>query len=245
MPVAAAYDASQPVLPPRPSGQGYAAKPTASGWRSWPMLVILLATVAIVIAVVLMVWPAGQRALDGKRAITPPPAPERMQTEPEIQAPPQVPVPQVRPTPPPTGATPDPWGQVDPPPPATGTGPLDTDLDDDDDLGGLTDPFASPHPQPTDPADPRLHINGRGMMVLVMMAHICRKTLQCSPDDPGARRTCEVLASRPSTPPANCPAADRCLQHIDTMSCTSLADHLSQLNSFVMQFRDCVDALGC
>lgn len=246
MPVAATHDASQRVLPPRPSDQGYAAKPTASGWRSWPMLVIFLATVAIVIAVVLMVWPAGRRALDGKRAITPPPAPERMQTDPEIQTPLPVPVPQVRPAPPPTGSTQDPWmGQVDPPPPATGAGPLDTDIDDSDDLGGLTDPLASPHPPPADPALPRVQINGRGMMVLLLMAHICRKAIQCSPDDPMAQRTCDVLAGRPSAPPVDCPAAESCFQQIDTMSCGTLAANLSQLNSFVMQFRDCVDALGC
>jgi hypothetical protein len=75
--------------------------PTRSAWRSWPMVVIILAMIAIVTAVVIMVWPANSRAEgDKKGTLDPPPAPERMDT---------------KPTTPPTGKAPDkqaddPWG---------------------------------------------------------------------------------------------------------------------------------------
>src|SRR4051812_22403618 len=85
MPVVAAHDASQPVLPPRPTVRGQTAEPRASGWRSWPVLVIILATLAIVAAVVLMVWPGDRRDPNDKHMLGPPPAPDRMQTAPEIQ----------------------------------------------------------------------------------------------------------------------------------------------------------------
>lgn len=241
MPVAPAYDASQPVLPPRPTGRSYPAEPKASGLRSWPVLVIILATVAIVAAVVLMVWPNGRRDLDGKHTIAPPPAPERMQTAPEIKPPPQVPDPRVLPTPPQAGATPDPWtGQVDPPPPDPDGSPLDTDPDTDDDLA-LKNPFASP----TAPGRGHLQINGRGQALLAMAEHLCRKMLQCGVDNPTVQNTCDALSHRPPTPPRNCPAADRCLRHIDAMSCGSQNDNLLQLNALLAQFHDCADAVRC
>ena len=45
------------------------------------MLVIILAMIAIVTAVVIMVWPSSSRA-DDKNGLEPPPAPEHMQTKP-------------------------------------------------------------------------------------------------------------------------------------------------------------------
>ena len=48
--------------------------------RSWPMLVIVLAVAAIVGAVVIMVWPEHHGA--GEHPLKPPPAPERMDTDP-------------------------------------------------------------------------------------------------------------------------------------------------------------------
>src|SRR5512141_3477425 len=48
------------VLPPRVTDRSAAVRPAKSTWKSWPMLVIVLASVAIVVAVVMMVWPPGQ-----------------------------------------------------------------------------------------------------------------------------------------------------------------------------------------
>jgi hypothetical protein len=250
IPVAVAAGASQPVLPPRPTGRSYPAEPRTSGWRSWPVLVIILATVAIVVAVVLMVWPSGRRDLDGKHSLAPPPAPERMQTEPEIrQPPPQVPDRPAPPAPPATpqaGATPDPWAShADPLPPDPGADAIDADDTVDDLQGGLDDPFGSPHRPSVPPSRHRLQTNHRGMMMLAMAEHMCRKMLQCSADDPTVQSTCNAFARRPSPPPVSCPAADRCLQHIDTMACGSQNDNFLQLSALMTQFRDCADAVRC
>lgn len=239
-PVAPTYDASQPVLPPRPTGQSYPAEPKASRLRSWPVLVIILATVAIVVAVVLMVWPSGRRDLDGKHTIAPPPAPERMQTAPEMK-PPQMPNPKVLPAPPPAGTPQAPWtGQIDPPPPDPNGSPLATDLDDDDDPG-FKDPFASPHG--SQPGHPQR--NGHDAMMLALMKHVCQKVLQCSAADPRATTTCNALVHRPSPPPANCPAADRCLRRIDAIGCGNQADNLAQLSTLILQPGDCAEAFRC
>jgi len=73
--------AAQAILPPRPTGRMVTAPPVAGWWKSWPMIVIVLAGIAIVIAVVLMVWPPGS-ADKGTQTVEPPPAPERMDTNP-------------------------------------------------------------------------------------------------------------------------------------------------------------------
>src|SRR5688572_9858616 len=51
-------NAMQPILPPRPTGRmPTATAASASWWKSWPLIVIVLAGLAIVAAVVLMVLP--------------------------------------------------------------------------------------------------------------------------------------------------------------------------------------------
>jgi hypothetical protein len=245
VPVPAAGGASQPVLPPRPPHRDPAAAPGASGWRSWPGLVIIVATIAIVVAVVLMVWPGHNRdEPDGKHSLGPPPAPERMQTAPDIQPPPQVPDRQPAPAAPQAGATPDPWANHTDPLPSAPVASA-TDLDDDPpdpDALFAPDPGRGPSPPPR---RPRLPTNRRGTMMLAMAEHMCRKMLQCSGDDPMVRNTCDTLARRPSVPPAGCPAADRCLQHIDAMTCGDQNDSFLQLNALLAQFSDCADAVRC
>jgi len=252
MPVAAAHDTSQPVLPPRPTLRGQTAEPRAPGWRNWPVLVIILATLAIVAAVALMIWPGDRRDLDDKHRLGPPPAPDRMQTAPEIQQP-QVPNQQAPAVPPQNGATRDPWtGQIDPPQDLGGN-PLgkadkddkdDTDIDDSQDLS-LVDPFSTPRPPSAALGRRHLQVNGRGMMWLAILTHACRKMIQCGTSDPAVQSACDDVARTPSSPPANCAAAARCLRHIDTMSCGNQIDDLSQLSRLMMQFRDCADATQC
>lgn len=242
--------ASQPVLPPRPTGQSYPTEPRASGWRSWPVLVIILATLAIVAAVVLMVWPAqgGRRDLDGKHSMAIPPAPERMQTEPDVRPQPQATSPIV-PAPPQSGATQDPWtNPADPPPadPNAGAGATDDDDHDHDDNASI-DPFALPHPRAPSVPPNRRHIplNGTGAVWFAIAEHMCRKLDQCGTDDPIGKRACTKISRGQVPPPVGCPAADRCLQHIDTMSCGSMDIGLAQLSLLLNQFRDCTDALSC
>jgi len=243
--------ASPPVLPPRPTGPSYPIdlEPRVPGWRSWPVVVITLATIAIVAAVVLMVWPAhgGRPDLDGKHPVAAPPAPERMQTEPDVRPHPQA-APQIQPKPSPPGATPDPGSSpADPPPADPNASATDPDTDDDDhDITGSIDPFAPPRPRapPVAPSR-RLPLNGTGAVWFAIAEHMCRRLDQCGTDDPIGKRACTKISRGAVPSPAGCPAADRCLQHIDTMSCGSMDIGLAQLSVLLNQVRDCTDALGC
>jgi hypothetical protein len=237
----APYDAGRPVLPPRPSAHAATAEPAGSAWRSWPVLVIVLAMLAIVAAVVLMMWPP--RSRDGKRALQPPPAPERMDT----QTPPVMPKIDSPATPPqaPQGSAHDPWsGQ-----PPTGTDPSaaqdpadpaqadPADADDPDlDAIDLT-PRAGP---------PRRHappLNGSGMLVLAMTAHVCQKLAVCDTSDARMKNACDMI-SRMRTVPPTCPAAQRCFQQIDAMTCSDQPGSL-QVDRLFRRFSDCLDAMHC
>lgn len=241
----AAYDATQPVLPPRPTAPTHASPSARPAWRSWPIFVIVIAMMAIVAAVVLMVWPA--RRNDGKRAL-PPPAPERMNTRtplvtPDIQ-------PQPPPQPPPSSV--DPWSMrpADPQDPGAmlaapngpsgASDPDDPKLDPDDAI----DPFASPDPRPSHRYRPTP--GASDAMELAMMAHLCRKLIQCG--TPGAqmhgqaRRTCFLVSRMPAARPRGCPAARRCLGRIDALTCQ--VDTL-QVGMLLMQSSDCMEATRC
>ena len=100
------HDVAHPILPPRPTGRMITAPQSAGWWKSWPMIVIVLAGVAIVIAVVLMVWPPG--ASDKGTQTVVPPAPERMDTNPLPQTHGSITPPQKAPTQIPDDPTPPP-----------------------------------------------------------------------------------------------------------------------------------------
>jgi hypothetical protein len=111
-------EGSAPILPPRPTGRSQAAAPR-SALRNWPVVVIGLAAVAIIAAVAIMVWPQSKKDRDPQRALQPPPAPERMDSDP---------------LPP---SAPDSWAghsQVTPPPPSAAPQlpPIKPDSMDDD-----------------------------------------------------------------------------------------------------------------
>jgi hypothetical protein len=233
---------TQAVLPPRPTTRVPTAQAAGSAWRSWPVVVIVVAMMAIVAAVVLMVWPTSRDG-GGKHTLQPPPAPERMDT----QTPPITPKIDIHPAPP-DRAPADPLGgphasipapdspgdstaQAAPPDPA--------DADDVQD----TDAPGSPSP-PQRRGRHSLSLNAGGMLQLAMAARLCRKLVKCGTTDEAMKSTCEAIASMPSDPPVGCPAAERCLRHIDTMGCSSQPDVL-QVGVLVMQFSDCIDAMRC
>ena len=236
--------AARSVLPPRPTAAAHPAEPT-SAWRSWPVVVIIVAVMAIVAAVVIMMWPA-HAARDGKRALQPPPAPERMDT----QIPPAVPKAD-SPQPPHAAAPPaagDPSGAPSGSPPAPSTDPpadpsAQADPDGSDDQDGLFDSLAPPTGART---------RGRGNVMsgfagalgLAMTSRLCHKLFQCGTSDDTLKPLCEAIANLPSDPPAGCPAAERCLRHIDALGCTSQPDAL-QMGMLLMQFRDCAEAARC
>lgn len=201
-----AHDAYQAhmVLPPRQTGRSMPAQSSHSAWRSWPMLVIVLASIAIVVAVYMMVTP--DHADQGRHVITPP-APEKMETDP---------------LPPPgagnsNGA--DPWGghsQITPrvtpdpvpntPPPANRAQPAP--------FGGISG--ATPD------------------IMMAAMAHACKRLKSCpNADDDMMTNVCETVSMFPQNPPPNCDAAKKCFDAIDKLDCDAdpNSDPLSMVNT--------------
>lgn len=124
---------SQQVLPPRPTGRMKAAK-GPSIWRSWPMIVIAVASLAIVAAVVIMVWPDSADTAK-QNALEPPPAPIRMETDRDRPLPPSATPGGPQGANPPSGGS-DPWSSRGTTPP---TAPDPDDID-------TIDPPTAPDP---------------------------------------------------------------------------------------------------
>ncbi len=228
-------EGSQPVLPPRPTGQMPSAAPR-SIWRNWPVLVIALALIAIGIAVVLMVWPAPSSPKTQAGSLAPPPAPERMDTDPlPPGSPPSQPPPATQPPPPAQGA--DPWanpggggraGQIDPP----------ADPDDDIDPSDvLQDPFGSRGRGWTG----GLNIND---FAFTVFTHACNRIARCGNGNAQLATYCTGLAQmRPRSPPS-CNAAQRCLDQIDQLDCSTAFNSIADLLR-LSQSPDCDAAMHC
>jgi hypothetical protein len=256
--------AAQAVLPPRP-GRAATGPRAGSAWRSWPVVVIVVATMAIVAAVVLMVWPA-TRGEPGKHTLQPPPAPERMDT----QTPPVTPRIDTRPAPgrapadpssgphagaPAAPAIPDPLGgphastPAAPAAPDPPDDPSQTDPVASDDDPAADDLFSSRYAPPgssTRRGHPAVPGHASGTLQITMAARLCRKLARCGSTDSTMKDMCEQIAAMgvPSDPPAGCPAAERCLRRIDEMGCSSQPDAL-QIGLLIMRFSDCVAAMRC
>ena len=243
-----------PVLPPQPTARA-AAEPQTSTWRSWPVIVIGLAVIAIIAAVVLMVLPSSHDEDRGKRATASSPAPDRMQTSPNITPLPPSPAPHATPTPVPTPVpTPapapdqDPWADPDANAvPHGNPAPTPAPVQPDDDLDNA-DPLVQPHAQVTPPSPGnrrRLNLNPNGSMMMTMAAHLCHKMAQCGASDASTLQICNTLAAQAPPLPAHCPAAARCVKAIDSMSCASQSGDLSQIPTLFTQFVDCGAAAQC
>jgi hypothetical protein len=263
--------AAQGARSPQP-GRAATGQPAGSAWRSWPVVVIVVAMMAIVAAVVLMVWPVTHG--EAGRSLPPPPAPEHMDTQtppvmPKIDT---RPAPGHAPADPSGGphasgprapAAPDPFASPHARPPAApdpfasphANAPADPDSSDDqaqadpvtsDDDPAADDPFSSPHATPPTRGRPSMRTNPSGMLQITMAARLCRKLARCGTTDSTMKNMCEQIAIMgvPADPPAGCPAAERCLRHIDAMGCSSQPDAL-QLGLLMMQFSDCVAAMHC
>jgi len=217
-PISVPRDYSAPVLPPRQTGRSINAQQPRS-WKSWPMLVIVLASIAIVVAVVMMVWPPAQA--DAGRHVTQPPAPERMETDP-------LPPPGAGNT---NGA--DPWGghsQADPAP-ATPR-PLPPSAPPQNNADPLGDPFAGIG---------GLGLNAAPDIMMTAMAHACTKLKSCPNADDTMTQLCDAVAIFPQTAPPTCDAGKRCLESIDKLDCNASLDNTSPL-ALANQFQDCVKA---
>jgi len=236
-------DESRPILPPRPTGQ-MKTEPTRSMWRNWPVIVIVLAVLAIAAAVVLMLWPpAGEAKADGKK-LAPPPAPERMDTNPMA---PRDPGARIAPP-----GTSDPWsnrGGVTPPP----------DPDDIDPPDVLADPFANPRggaggTQLPFGGNPFAATGTGGALVFAMITRACERMKQC-PSSTSVDMCTVVTQSLGQfpmpPPPASCVAAQRCLSQIDKLDlCGSsssgpLGSGLADVTMLLSTAQDCIDAARC
>lgn len=212
-----------PILPPRPTGRMMQAQPRAAWWKSWPLIVIVLAVVAIVTAVVLMVWPPGKSAAadtgeparDRTKAM---PAPERMETNP------------LPPSQPPAKSD-DPWDNNKP------GARIDIPDDPDDDLAGG-------NPPPPPPRG-RSRITGSDAVMLEVSLHFCDRAATCS-SDAAMQALCDQTKSSMRLfdvqPPTSCAARTRCLQHIDALDC-SFDFSTSALTQMTTKVQDCIEAM--
>jgi hypothetical protein len=247
---------------PRPGRAGTAPR-AGSAWRSWPVVVIVVATMAIVAAVVLMVWPAA-RGETGKRMLQPP-APERMDTQtppitPKIDPGARRPAPSPAPADPSGGPhasaprmrpAPDPFASPHASAPAAPDSPDDSPQADpvaSDDDPAEDDLFSSRRAPPGSPTRRGRPSPGHASSALqiTMAARLCRKLARCGSTDSTMKDMCDQLASMgvPADPPAGCPAAERCLRPIDAIGCSSPPDAL-QISQLIMQFSNCVAAMRC
>jgi hypothetical protein len=218
-----AREGSQPILPPRTTARSVVARPH-SIWRSWPMLVIALAAIAIVAATVIMIMPPGEKKHDGK--LSAPPAPERMETNPLPDQQSQI----------------DPWSQPGTVPQAPDPQPAPraqpTPPDPDDDIWGSSGGgvFGGT------PGGGTLGGGNGAAFMITALDHACTRLKACPGVDQSALASvCEAVAMMPKPPAVtNCQAAQRCLDAIDHLSCQA-AQTASPHSVFTM-FDDCTRA---
>jgi hypothetical protein len=218
---ALAAEPSQPILPPRTTMTGIPKQGGPSVWRSWPTMVIIIAMLAIGTAVVLMMWPKGKDK--PKHALEPPPAPERMDTDP------------LAPAAPPSGA--DPWGgggghtQVLPPQ----APPLAPDT---------VDPYAAP----SDPYNqPSPYAPSVASFKELAMSRMCQRLVTCldrnqmSLDDPSLLTDSCALWNQPAGAQTSCAVGRRCLERIDAFDCSKGS---ASILSVLLTIDDCTDAIN-
>jgi hypothetical protein len=178
--------------------------------------------------VVLMVMPPGKDA-EADTRIPPPPAPERMDTNPlppqgSMITPPSTPAP----------GAPDPWSQPKPPDPQA-------QIDPDD---PTADPFANPNPGRRS-ADPlaNLGFNSRGSAVMVgVLQHACARLAACG--DPQVGLICSSMTQLfGNTPAPTCAAAQRCFERIDQVQCDAKMSSQADMLGLMTAVPDCAEAM--
>lgn len=223
--IAAAAAEPAPILPPRETGRMPAQTSKSSLLRNWPILVIIIAGLAIAAAVVLMVWPASKAAKADTR-LAPPPAPERMDTNPL----------------PPQGSMVTP-GQPGTPtqPPASGVDPWSKQPDPDDQAN------IDPDDPAKDPLNPRangaMNMLGNGIMFSVF-EHACTRMTSCG--NSALAPFCSTLSQAfGPMPTPTCAAAQRCIERIDALPCDAAMSSQADILSMMGTFQDCSEAARC
>jgi hypothetical protein len=109
----------------------------------------------------------------------------------------------------------------------------------------------TPHhtPDPLPPADPPdFGFGGSAAMsstMLMMAEHFCSRLTQCGNTSPNVTLYCNAVTDvqRNLPAPPACAERDRCLQHLDTLGCSSPLDDASGIATVVAEFADCMDAI--
>lgn len=224
--VAAAADVTDQILPPRESARMPVQKSGGSLLKNWPVLVIILAGIAIAAAVVLMMWPPASTAKADTR-LPPPPAPERMDTNPmppkgSMITPPSAPSA-------PSGI--DPWAKPD-------------DLSQIDPADPTIDPLRPNPGVPSIQSNP--FTGGNAGLIVSVVEHACTRLAACG--DPQIGATCatatQMMKAFGAPPAPTCAAAQRCLARIDQMDCNTTLDSAGLL-SLYSAYDDCSDAMRC
>lgn len=181
-----------------PTSVGGATRSRSRGWgQRWPLLVAVLAAVAILASLAVLVFGGGAAARKPIRAIGP--APERMDTD--IGPPQPVPLPPGGAAPDPRGATPppdpvDPFDPTPTPAPGAGSGPADpappADPDDPSALADPDDPTARLVPAPRTGA-PRVDTIGEFLDAAVDVG--CERLTTCLGSAGSARTLCDQVKS--------------------------------------------------
>jgi hypothetical protein len=205
---------------------------THSTWKRWPVIVMVIAGVAIVGAVAVMFFLPPSAGAD-THTLKPPPAPERMDMNP-------IAPPSSDPWGPGGTGTPQPHAQNnvprryrDPLPPDPSADPADPDdltLKDpfNDPLGGL--------------GAARLAAgNNFGMQIL---SHACDRLASCGNVDQTVATYCQAMKAMTGAhaAPPTCAAAKKCLEHVDALDCSTQTD-MAAVAGLMTQLPDCIDAI--
>ena len=226
----AQVEESQPILPPRQTSRMQAgAHPRPSSWKSWPVVVIGIAVVAIIVAVILMVWPPSGTTKADAKTLAPPPAPERMDTNPS----------------PSTGNGPsgsiDPWknnpGAAPDPAPSQPQAPPSVPDVDQIDPPNLADPFRG--------GGGGLNANAAVGLMNALLERTCDRLAKCGGSDDMYKSACDMarLTLKSAPPPPTCAAAQRCLSRVDAMPCDDLDPTTTM--GMIQGVQDCIEALRC
>jgi len=229
VPIAVPQIDSAPILPQRPTGRSMSAqRPRGSLLRNWPLLVIILAMIAIVTAVVIMVLPTDNKGSGGKRQLMPAPAPDRMDTTPKDNDPWSGATPPSAPDPNTPDPAPQPRVTPDPPNPDPDNNPSDPD----DMLGGLgPNTFGG-----------TLGANN-GAFLFTLAEAACKKAKSC----PGADNSmldaaCQGLSNFPHPPASQCARGQKCVEAIERMDCSGLNTSSNPMSAMLLM-QDCAQAV--
>ena len=223
--------AARPILPPRTTASQYIADVPGderSAWRHWPVVVIVLAGIAIIGAFAVMLWPPAKAAA-GQRAIEPPPTPlDHMDTQP-LPPPPADPKP---------AAPVDPWtdqhSQADPK-----TARRIRSISRTHSL--IRSRFRPDDPSGR-PADPYADVNLD--LMTAALQHFCRARARVFPmaipcSRARASRRCSSIHRRRRAAPRV-----GCLAQFDHLSCSTQLD-LGAIQNLFATFDDCSEATHC